>query len=256
VTTYDAIIPAGGEIDPDFAQLAGTNNKALIPIQGQTVLERIVTALRDSGRIRRVAVTGPKSVHESPGGRMADLLLEPGFSGPDNIMRGLEALSRENAPDKVVVVTSDLPFLTSSIVKRFLDACPTDKDICLPLIGRDEYEARFPGSTSTFVKLKDGSWTAGCMYLLDVRALRQAKPYIDKIFEVRKSKIGMARLLGPAFLYRFITKSLTINDLEMKIESMLKCKGTAMKGCPPELAFDLDYTDDYEYALKHLEATL
>lgn len=91
------------------------------------------------------------------------------------------------------------------------------------------------------------------MYLLDVQALRRAKPYIDRIFEVRKSKLGMAKLLGPSFLLRFVTKSLTVKDLERKIESMLQCSGRALPNSPAELAFDLDYLDDYEFALSHME---
>jgi GTP:adenosylcobinamide-phosphate guanylyltransferase len=252
VTTYDAILPAGGEIDPAFAAEVGVKNKALIEIGGKTVLQRVMQALRDSGRIRRIAVIGPDQVHQAAEG--ADLLLQPGSSGPDNILKGLAALQEGSSPPtKVLVVTTDLPFLTPEIINRFIDSCPPGADICVPLIDKDAYVTRFPNSTATFVPLRDGVLTAGCMYLFDVAALQAARPHMERIFEVRKSKIGMARLLGPKFLVKFLTKSLTVEDVEKKITGLLHCTGKAIQNSAPELAYDIDYLDDYEYAVQHVK---
>ncbi len=250
---FDAILPAGGTIDEGFAAQVGTANKALIQFEGQTILERVIDALRASGRVRRIAVIGPDEVHASNGADKADLLLKEGATGPDNIMRGLEALATQpDPPTKVLVVTTDLPFLTPDVVNRFVEACPADVAITVPLVSKTEFQERFPGCSCSFIRLKDDTWTAGCMYILDVQALRDSKPYIDKIFEVRKSKLGMAKLLGVGFLCKFLTKTLTVPDVERKIQSMLHCSGKAIAHSPPELAYDIDDIDDYEYAMKHL----
>ncbi|MEZ0327541.1 MAG: nucleotidyltransferase family protein [Fimbriimonas sp.] len=250
---FDAILPAGGTIDEAFAAQVGTSNKALIQFEGQTILERVIDALKASGRVRRIAVIGPEEVHQSAGAGKADLLLREGSTGPDNIMRGLDALAAQpDPPQKVLVVTTDLPFLTPEIVNRFIDACPTDVHITVPLISKAEFQSRFPECMCTFIRLKDDTWTTGCMYILDVQALRSSKPYIDKIFEVRKSKVGMAKLLGVGFLCKFLTKTLTVPDVERKIQSMLHCSGKAIEHSPPELAYDIDDLSDYEYAMKHL----
>jgi GTP:adenosylcobinamide-phosphate guanylyltransferase len=253
VSTFDAILPAGGTIDADFAARVGTTNKALIQFEGQTILERVIDALKASGRVRRIAVIGPEEVHKSAGATKADLLLPEGKTGPDNILRGLDALaSQPDPPQKVLVVTTDLPFLTPDIVNRFVDACPPTVDITVPLISKEEFQARFPNCTCTFIRLKDDVWTTGCMYILDVKALRDSKPYIDQIFEVRKSKLGMAKLLGVGFLCKFLTKTLTVPDVERKIQSMLHCSGKAIMHSPPELAYDIDDLQDYEFAVAHL----
>jgi GTP:adenosylcobinamide-phosphate guanylyltransferase len=250
---FDAILPAGGTIPPDFAQQVGTSNKALIQFEGRTILERVIDALRASGRVRRIAVIGPEEVR--PASSNADLVLQQGATGPDNIMRGLEALaSQPDPPPKVLVVTTDLPFLTPDVINRFIDSCPINVDITVPLISKTEFHQRFPECHCTFIRLRDDTWTAGCMYILDVQALRDAKPYIDRIFEVRKSKVGMAKLLGTGFLYKFLTKTLTVPDVEAKIQAMLHCSGKAIMHSPPELAYDIDDFSDYEYALKHIGA--
>ncbi len=252
---FDAILPAGGTIDAEFAAQVGTANKALIKFEDHTILERVIDALRASGRVRRIAVIGPSEVHNSAGAEKADLLLPEGQTGPDNIMRGLEALASQPAPPrKVLVVTTDLPFLTPEVVNRFIDSCPPDVAITVPLISKSEFQARFPGCTCTFIRLKDDTWTTGCMYILDVQALRDSKPYIDKIFEVRKSKLGMAKLLGTGFLFKFLTKTLTVPDVERKIQAMLHCSGKAIEHSPPELAYDIDDLPDYEYAMQHLRS--
>lgn len=253
MTTYDAILPAGGRIDPEFAKQVGTDVKALIRFEDRSILERTLAALKGTGWVGRTIVIGGPEVHRSEGGRMADALLEEGSSGPDNILRGLRyLLAQPNPPSKVLVVTTDLPFLTPSLLDRFIELCPKDRDICVPLISRREWDARFPSSTATFVKLADGEWTTGCAYLIDVRALQNAMPQIERVFANRKSPIGMAKLLGPAFLAKFLTKRLTVADVEKKIQSMLGCTGAAVRNAPPELSYDIDYADDYEYAIRNL----
>lgn len=251
--TFDAILPAGGQIDEEFAKAVGTKNKALIQIEGKTVLGRTLDALNATGMIKSTIVIGPEEVRNHPDAASATYKLEPGDTGPDNIYLGLNQLLQEpNPPQKVLVVTTDLPFLTPELLRNFIESCPTDRDICVPLVRAGEFRKRFPGTEATFVKLKDDEWTTGCAYVMDVQALKKAKPHIDKVFENRKSKLGMAKLLGPGFVLKWLTKRLTLVDVEAKIMNVLGCSGAAVTGSAPELAFDIDYKDDYDYAVSHV----
>lgn len=250
VSTVDAIVPAGGTIDAEFAQLVGTQEKALIEIGGRSILQAVVQALRDSGRIRNIVVVGSSSVREQVSSLGVECI-EPGDSGPENIFRGFDKL-QQLAPkvEQALIVTCDLPFVSGESVASYLDLCPPDRDICVPVIDREAFEAAYPGTTSTFVQTKDGTFTIGGMFLMSARKLPQLRQSIEQIFAKRKSKIGMAMLIGPKFVWKYLTKSLTISDLEAKIESMLRCTGAAVRGAPVDLAYDIDYRDDYEYALK------
>jgi len=187
--------------------------------------------------------------------KKADRTLRAGGSAPDNILKGLKSLSEQaNPPSKVLIVTTDLPFLSPKVIEDFLDLCPDDRDICVPLMTKGQYQARFPDSHSTFVRLKDEIWTIGCGYVVDVKAFQRALPHIEKVFQNRKSKVGMVKLLGPTFLVKFLTKTLTVPDIEKKIESMLGCSGCAVLNSPPELSYDIDALDDYEFAMEQLNA--
>ena len=164
----------------------------------------------------------------------------------------MSLLALPEPPQKVLVVTTDLPFLTPEILNRFVDACPLDRDICVPLVTKAAYQARFPGSTSTFIPLKDDTWTAGCAYVMDATALQKSIPQFELVFAQRKSKLGMAKLLGFKVLFKVITKTLTVPDVEAKIADMLGCSGKAIFNSPPELAFDIDDQEDYDFVIKHL----
>jgi GTP:adenosylcobinamide-phosphate guanylyltransferase len=251
--TFDAILPAGGKIPPEFAAKVGTEHKALIEIEGRTVLGRTLDALNATGMVKSTIVIGPEEVRNHPDAGSATYKLSPGETGPDNIYLGLNQLLAEpEPPQKVLVVTTDLPFLTPDLIREFIEKCPADKDICVPLVRSSDFRKRFPGTEATFVKLKDDEWTTGCAYVMDVEALKKAKPHIDRVFENRKSKVGMARLLGPGFVLKWLTKRLTLVDVEAKIMSVLGCSGAAITGSAPELAFDIDYAEDWEYAVNHV----
>ena len=251
--TFDAIIPAGGVIDPEFATQVGTHNKALIRFDDKTILERTIDSLRGTGRVGRVVLAGSDEVRASEASKAADIVVPSGHSGPSSILNGLKTLLEQpNPPQKVVVVTSDLPFLTSKLLTDFIDSCPKDVDLCLPLITKSEYQNRFPHSSSTFISMKDDTWTAGNVYLIDVQALQKSMPHLEQIFLVRKSKIGMAKLLGPVFLYKFLRKQLTVPMVEAKLKQILNCSGAPVLNCAPELAYDIDAKDDYEYAMKFI----
>ncbi len=255
MTKYDVILPAGGTIEAAFAEKVGTDSKALVEIGGTTVLERTMAALKGSGVVNRTVVIGGEKVRNSVGGKLADFTLPEGSTGPENIFRGLDALAKaDNPPDKVLIVTCDLPFLTPELIKGFVESCPEDRDICVPLVNQKSFHARFPGTDASFVALKDDVWTTGCIFVIDVAALRKARPHIERVFENRKSKFGMAKLLGPAFVYKWLRKQLTLADVEAKIQSLLGCSGRAIVHSAPEFTFDIDYIEDYEYAVESVKS--
>ena len=251
---YDAILPAGGTIPEEFAAKVGTNKKPLIEINGRTVLESTISALRESGLVNRIVVIGSQEVLDHPSSKLADIQLPEGATGPTNIYMGLDALLKDDhPPQRILIVTTDLPFLTPQLVKDFVESCPDDRDFCVPLIGEDAFNKRFPGTQAMFVKLKDAAWTTGCIYMANVRPLLAAKPHIENVFEQRKSKMGMAKLLGLGFVFKYLTKQMTVSDVEKKIVDLLGCTGAAVRNCAPEFSFDIDYLEDYEYAVANAE---
>ena len=249
--TLDAILPAGGTAGPELAKAAGTPIKALIPIEGTPILERTLQAVKQSQTARRIALIGSQTLLDHPAAALADFKLKEAATGPENLYNGLNALlAQPDPPEAALIVAVDQPYLDAKMLKAFVDACP-QKDVCVPLIRESEFRTRFPGAAATFAKLKDDSWTTGGVFILNCQALIKAKPHIEKVFENRKSKLGMARLLGLSFVFKWLTNRLTLSDVEAKILQLLGASGAAVTGCAPELAFDIDDIDDLQHALQN-----
>jgi GTP:adenosylcobinamide-phosphate guanylyltransferase len=253
--SLDAILPAGGRLTGEFAGEAGVTVKALIRIDGRTVLERTIETLRSTGIVNRIVVVGPSELALHPATRGADSVITEGDSGPDNILRGIDWLEAQGSiAERVLVVTTDLPFLTSAAIRAFVEACPASGDICVPILRGEAFNARFPDSPATFAALADGAWTMACGFLLDPLAVRRNYTRIQQVFDARKSEMAMARLLGPLFILRYLTKRLRVEDIERRCTEILNCRGIAVRNAPPELAADIDTIEDYRHAVAHAGA--
>ena len=245
----DAILPAGGRLDPELAAKVGTDVKALIQIDGKPLLEHVLDAIQSSGMVRRTVLIGGEEVRKAYGGR-ATLVLDEADSGPANMYNGLEALlAQPEAPTRILLATTDLAYVRGEHVKRLIEMSPIDKQIVVPAVRRADFEAEYPGTSSTFVKLKDGEFTLGGMFLIDADAMLSMRPHAEGVFNQRKSKLGMAKLLGFGFALRFLTGSLSLADVEKKIASLLGCSAVPLPGAPAEFAYDIDDWEDYSYAV-------
>lgn len=247
--TVDAVLPAGGRIEGTFAQETGVEIKALLRFEDETILSRTIRTLRATRQVARVVVVGPEAALQEARNAGADGALAEGATGPDNIFRGLEWLQQQPTPtSSVLIVTTDMPFLTPTAVTRFLDACPPGMDICVPVVERKPFEARFPGLVRTDTRLRDGWFRLGGLFLLDPTTLLRIRPHIESMFGARKSNLQMAKLIGFATVLRYLTRRLTVEGIVARACEILGCRGVAMKDVAAEIGFDIDLPEEYTYA--------
>lgn len=243
------VLPAGGRIEGEFAQQAGTEIKALIPFHQETILRRTLRALRDSGCVGRIVVIGPQEVLAEAEACGADLTLPEGATGPENIFRGLDSLEGGNA--SLLIATGDMPFLTPEAVRDFLTLCPTEAEICIPIVERSEFERRYPDLIRTDTPLRDGFFRLGGLFRVDTATLRRARPHFEQLFAARKNNLQMARLIGFPFIVRYLFRRLTVEQIVARAGEILKCRGAAVRHVPPELGFDIDLPEEFAYAQQY-----
>jgi len=250
----DAILPAGGRIKGEFARLAGAEVKALIRIGERTVIERDIAALRALGCVDRVVVIGPPEVAAALPEGLVDAFLPEGQSGHENIYRGIDWL-RENGggrlPERVLVMTTDLPYLTADGLRTLLDHAPPDADIAIPAIERADFMERFPGTPREFTRLHDGQWLIGGAALVNPETLVRVRPLIERTFEARKSPFAMASILGFGLLWRYLFRRLTVPQIINRVQRILDCRAVGVGDCAPELGFDIDLQEEYAYAMTY-----
>ena len=242
----DVVLPAGGRITGDFAQQAGTEIKALILFDEETILRRTIQALRASGRVGRIAVIGPEEVLAEAKESGADLMLPEGRTGPDNIYRGLDGLP--DVTPHLLIVTGDMPFLTPEAVRDFLALCPDEGEICIPLAERSAFELRYPDLIRTDTRLQDGYFRLGGIFRAEAATLRRIRPHLEQMFAASKNNLQMARLIGIPFIVRYLLRRLTVDQIVARASDILQCGGAAVRHVPPELAFDIDIPEELSYA--------
>ncbi len=243
------IVFAGGRIDGAFAETVQTNVKALVRIGEVTMLETVLRALQACESVGEVLVVGPQEIRDVLGS--AKFILEAG-SAVGNLEAGLRAMA---AVDRVLLCGSDLPFLTEDALSDFLLRSPEDAQCAMPVVTRLDFEAVFSAAPNIYVPLAEGPVTVGSQFLIRPDALLQRIPLLRSLFKKRKSQIAMATTLGPSFIFKLLTRRLTIPVIEKRMSDIGGCACRAVLGCRPELGFDIDNLQSYTFAVSFKSRT-
>jgi GTP:adenosylcobinamide-phosphate guanylyltransferase len=241
-----AVVTAGGRIDGAFAAAAGTQVKALAQVRGTTMLARVLEALRGCGA-DRIAVIGGDEVRDAYGSAV-EQFVEESPSGSENLLRALRAWPEDGEP--LLYATSDLPYVTAAAVRDFIDRVPSGA-LGVPLAEFSAYTARFPQAPPTGITLAGERVVNGGVFLLPPDSAPRVAGAATAIFESRKRPWRMAGLIGPSALIRFAAGRLSVASLETTAQRVLHLPARAVRGCAPELAFDVDTAAEYGYATQN-----
>lgn len=253
--TVDALVLAGA---PNTGFLSGASDEpyeALIRVAGRPMVEYVLAALRATRKVGRIVVVGPVPELQTALAGFPPGVLEFVQSGGaivENLKRGMERLSPRG---RVLMVTSDVPFLSARSVEDFLERT-TSRNAALyyPIIHRETAEKRFPGVLRTYVTLKEGAFTGGNVILLEPELIERCEPLIRRAVDARKSAWKLARLLGPLFIVKLALKRLSLADIESKLAKVLGFQGAAVVTDHAEIGVDVDKPCDLELARRLLES--
>lgn len=238
----NAVITAGARVNGEFARCIGTPVKALARVGGRTLLAAGIDAARQAG-VTRLAVVGGPEVRQACA-RSIDLLVEESESGAVNLQRALRAWG---ADQPLLYMTSDLPFVSGAVLRQFVASVPEDA-LALPITACSEFERRFPGAPPFGIEIGGERVVNGGVFWIPAGAGRMLAALAARFFDARKSIARMALLLGPALCLRFAFHRLTIGALEREARRRLGFPAVAVRGAPPELAYDIDTLNEYAYA--------
>jgi GTP:adenosylcobinamide-phosphate guanylyltransferase len=241
-----AVITAGGRIDGAFAQTAGTRVKALAPVRGRTMLQRMLEALRSLG-VGRIGVVGGDEVRAACGGDV-DRFVEESPSGSENLLRALRTWPDDGEP--LLYATSDLPYVTSAAIAEFTSRVPAGT-LAIGLAEFAEFEQRFPSAPPYGITLAGEKVVNGGVFLLPDGSSERLAAIAARFFDARKRPWQMAGLVGPIVLMRFVLRRLSLSDLEARALRVLAIPARAVRHCAPELAYDVDTEVEYDYACAH-----
>lgn len=251
----DAVILGGGTFKgPDATE---TPSKALLKIDNKPMVEYLIDTLRDTPSVRRVVAIVPLSAQYESWTSRIEKTLPAGNSLIDNIRFGIEYLENhsDGGTDKIILTSCDIPLVTSEAIQDFIDRCiAADADFCYPIISREVIEAAYPGTKRTYIKMKEGFFTGGNVMMVAPEVVLKNFDLLDKAYGLRKNPLKMSMALGPKFIAKFLTKTLSVPDAEERVETMIKAKSRAVIVPYPEIGIDVDKPEDLELVEKVLRA--
>lgn len=232
--TIDAILLAGGGT-------AAEGNKAFLDGAGHPFAWHVAHALAEAPSIGRVVAVGPPDdLRAACGPLVSEVVPEfaRGASIVENFIAALGALDR--AP-RAMLAAADIPLLTPEVVEEFLSACTNgEADFFYPIVPQTVLEDRYPGARKTFVRVLDGSFTGGSIYLFNPAAVPQVRDLVEKIVRARKKPWIMASIIGWSTAMKLTSGRLSIKEVEARLGEITRLVLRAVIIRRPELALDAD----------------
>lgn len=245
-----AVVLAGGQTSQEIQNQFGITNRALFRYQDRTLLQIVVAALRGHQTDSPICVIGNLDPPENC------LSLPDAGSFTKNLMQGVRAFSSE---PYLLVVTSDLPFLSASSVSEFYQVASNlkDADIIYPVVPVQLCKTRYPKLRRTSVGLKEGEVTGGNIILAKPAFLLAQEKRITQLFNIRKSPLRLAHSLGIGVLARLIfskplpTMRFSLAELETIASRLVGGTARTVLCDLPEIATDADKLEDFQI-LQHI----
>jgi len=241
---YDAIILAGGENSKRLSTHVPQCYEALIEIAGKPMVTFVAEALAASGQVDRIFVLGPADELAKCTFPPGCIIVEGGRSIVGTIRIGMAALGHSR---RALVATADIPLLTPAAVDDFLSQCArVEADLYYPIVPQEVNERHYPGNKRTYVRLKEGTFTGGNLFLVNPAIVGHCMDVAEEMINNRKNPLKLCRLLGWTFVIRFLCGVLRLQDVEQRVSELLQVTGTVILSPYPELGIDVDKPSDLE----------
>jgi CTP:molybdopterin cytidylyltransferase MocA len=247
--------PNDGRLDASAGDLGW---EALIDVAGVPMAARVLAALGGARSVAGGVLVGPAELDQAlPAGFVR---VDPAGDTIANLTAGLAV--RPPTVRHVLVATSDIPLVTSTMIDSLIEACgDRSLDVYFPVVRREVAEARFPGVRRTYVRLRDGSYTAGNLFLVRPEVLvagGSGEGLLARMVRWRKAPWRMALALGPGLLLGLLTASLDLAGAERAASRRLGVRGRAVVTPFAEVGVDVDKPGDLALcreALSHAART-
>jgi CTP:molybdopterin cytidylyltransferase MocA len=248
---WSAVVLAADRRSGDrLAEALGVRHKALLPVAGIPMLERVLAALERSSGLARVAVViGEEDILQSlPTARKLDdagrLVRVAADSPPSrSVARALSALG--SFP--VLVTTADHPLLTPELIETFLARSEAlDADLVVGVAAEAVVARAFPESRRTYWRFRDGGFSGANLFALRRPEAIAVVDFWRRVEEERKRPWRIARAFGLVSLLLYLAGRLTLAEAMRRASRAIGATVEALPLAVAEAAVDVDKLEDLE----------
>lgn len=251
---YDVIILAGGVNSGKLSKFAPFDSEALIIIGNIPMIYYVLEAVKASNRIRKIVISSPQdSLKELLKKEEAIIFAQSGKDAVESFIGAVESVGRENLTDKVLVIPTDIPFITPEAIDDFIDQCERNEaDINYSVVNKDVVQAGYPGIVRTYFKTRDGVFTGGNVLLLRLSVIDTCIEMAHYLVANRKNTFAIAKFFGLGMVWKLVSGRLTFLDAERRFNEISGIKGKAIISNYAEVGVDVDKPSDLKLAEQFL----
>lgn len=240
-----AILLAGERPGGDpFAMAMGVAAKALIPVGGVPMGERVVRVLAAHPAVAAVRVFGTPAL-KSLGG----IAVEPSGTSIAATLRPLVA----EMDGPMLVTTADHALLISEMLDSFM-AGARGSDLAAGLVEQMVFAPAFPDNRRTWLKFRGGAYSGANLFWIGSRA---ALPLIERwaaVEQQRKRGRALIGAFGPLLLAGVALRLLTLDGALARLGRRYGVTLRAVRLPQPEACIDVDKPADLVIAEQILAA--
>ena len=246
MTSYDAVILAGGVNSGELRKYAPYENEALIILGKYPMIHYVYQAVKNTPGLGNIIISGPCDSLR-PIFSKDDILMFTD-SGEYAIESFANALGLANS-ERILIMPADIPFITPEAIEDFLHQCEKyDADVHYAIVSREVSEKRFPRVKRTYVRLKEGVFTGGNLFLIRTAVASQGIALGKKLVAHRKNPLAQARLFGMDLVLKYVTGRLSIREVEERFHEILNLTVKAIISNYAEVGVDVDKPSDLKLA--------
>lgn len=240
MTGFTALVLAGsrGGIDP-VADYAGVSHKGLIVLEGETLLARVLKALKAAGATR----IGVSTNDEALAGQLP-VGVERMAATPSPSLSVHEGAVALGTP--LLVTTVDHALLQPEWVRQFIDDTPPDADIAVLMAPEGVVREAAPGTQRTYLRFRDRRYSSCNLFLLRTPKALTAVDLWRRVESHRKQPWRIALLMGPQMLLGYLLGLLTLDAAVALIGRKAGVRAAAVRTPYGLAAVDVDKPADLD----------
>ena len=254
---FNAVVLAGdrGLSDP-VAQAGKTFGKAAVEFQDVSLLERILTTLKQAQSIGQVFIVGPSQLCLEQVPHLQNIIsqydahyLEPAKGPSASAALGIKAA--EHYP--MLITTCDLPLLNAESVDQFCHSVLTlNADFVAGAVEYKHIGKLIPELKKTKYSFVEQQLCFANLFAVLEEPGLKAIEYWQSIENSRKKPFEMVKKIDWMSLLRYKLGKLSLHQVESVLSQKIGARLAVQLFSNPEIAIDVDTAHDYEIMSKYL----
>lgn len=256
---FTAIVLAGSRRAHDpLASLFNQEYKALIPVCGQPMISRVISALSQSRSVGKIVIIFDckDSLYGScPEFKITDLddrieVIPCQNSICDSVVAGLATVGTDWP---YLVTTADHALLTPDIVDKFCDSAYGNSDLAVGLVEKHYLDKEHPGSCRTYLPFKGSKLSGANLFGFLTPQSRNVLSFWKQIEQQRKKPWRVFSAFGWRNLAGLMFKRYTVDEAFERASAVIGVETKAIRLPYAEAAIDVDSANDHAQVTKILE---